>query len=381
MSNWELLPLTPTVEGITELNIQGNIIPHSWYQHITFDVNKKGIRKPDIISILLLSDFVYWYRATEYRDESSGNIIGYGRKFHGELLQKSQEALSTQFGFSKRQIKDALYRLEQKELIKRDYKVIKTKSGLVCSNVLFIDLNVAAIKEITFSILKHPRNFKNSPGYVQTADGTRLNVSGQTSKRHTYTESTTENTNKEVVSPQATTHTTTQISGPNLVAYSEDSQKSLPYDNNCQNAQPLQYSQEDLETEFFPHDKTAFVARSTIASQEHLKDKHSYVPKQTQSSERTYQNNSNSSSNDYKLNLNQQVLSDPVMHRSLGTNCNLNNISPSNEISKEDTEFVNSMLALHRVERSKLMVFRELYYNNNTIRNLSDKICISCYLP
>lgn len=85
------------VDSIGKINIIGNIIPHTWYKSI-----HRESGKPYLNAIIILSDIVYWYRPIELRDEHSGEIIGYKKKFKGDLLQRSYQQLSTMFGISKR---------------------------------------------------------------------------------------------------------------------------------------------------------------------------------------------------------------------------------------------------------------------------------------
>ncbi len=80
--------LTSEVKTIGTINFEGNIIPIEWLTHIRLPNNK-----PDLISIFLLSDIVYWYRPTTLRDEISGKITGYKKKFKSDLLQKGYKDL------------------------------------------------------------------------------------------------------------------------------------------------------------------------------------------------------------------------------------------------------------------------------------------------
>ena len=68
-----LYPVTPEVETISRLHLEGNIIPHTWYQNITLSGH------PDVIAITILADIVYWYRWRELRDEATGAVVGYGQ--------------------------------------------------------------------------------------------------------------------------------------------------------------------------------------------------------------------------------------------------------------------------------------------------------------
>ena len=71
--------LTKEVESIGSISFEGNIIPMEWFNHILCDSGK-----PDAIAIMILSDIVYWYRPTIVRNESTGTIIGYRKKFKAD---------------------------------------------------------------------------------------------------------------------------------------------------------------------------------------------------------------------------------------------------------------------------------------------------------
>src|SRR3546814_736220 len=100
------------VEQIGQTHFEGNIMPMEWFQHIKFDNGK-----PDTNAILLLSDIVYWYRPSIVRDESSGRVIAYKKKFKADLLQRSYSDYEALFGYSKKQIRDCFIRLENLSLI------------------------------------------------------------------------------------------------------------------------------------------------------------------------------------------------------------------------------------------------------------------------
>lgn len=68
------------------INITGNIIPQIWYSKIT---RENG--KPYLLAITLLADIVYWYRPSEQRDEQTGKVIGWRKRFKGDLLQKTYQ--------------------------------------------------------------------------------------------------------------------------------------------------------------------------------------------------------------------------------------------------------------------------------------------------
>src|SRR3990167_4111787 len=205
--------LNNTLESVRQLNLTGNIIPHTWYSKITF---KNGA--PDLLGIVILADIVYWYRPIEIKDEKTGRLIGYKKKFRADMLQRSLSAFSQQFGYNKRQIADALKRLEDAELIIKRLKTIDTAMG-VMNNVLFVapipsaiaaldhntdqqdysaeitesDDDFASNEEATVLISSNvpPTTIERSRGYDRTYEGVHSNVVGDAIERSTYTENTT----------------------------------------------------------------------------------------------------------------------------------------------------------------------------------------------
>ncbi len=171
------LEIPPEVLQMGRIHLEGNVTPHSWYDHIRFENGKV-----DLVSVTLLSEIVYWYRPTYVRDEISGKVIATHKKFKGDALQKSKKSLADQFGLTERQVKDSLARLEQLGLITRDYRSMKTKTGLTLSNVLFIEIHPKKIEAISFT--------QRQPYDVSTSDP-------HTPERHTYTEITTKTTKRK----------------------------------------------------------------------------------------------------------------------------------------------------------------------------------------
>lgn len=140
------------VYEIGEIDFVGNTIPNAWYKTIT-----KFNGKPDMNAIVLLAEFVFWYRPTEIRDEKTGKITGYKQKFNGDLLQKSYRAIEEQFGLSKRAASYALDNLERLGCIERVFRTVTAKvSAPNCltkytkfNNVMFIKIFPERIKELT----------------------------------------------------------------------------------------------------------------------------------------------------------------------------------------------------------------------------------------
>ena len=191
--------LNNTLEQTRQLNLTGNIIPHTWYTKITF---KNGT--PDLLGIVLLADIVYWYRPVEIKDENTGKLMGYKKKFRADMMQRSLGDFTKQFGYNKRQIADALKRLEEAGLIIKKLRTIETAMGVI-NNVLFVAPIPSAIALLdktidqdysaeiyvpddvfvgddesvaSISINVPPTTIERSRGYDRTYEGVRSNVVG-----------------------------------------------------------------------------------------------------------------------------------------------------------------------------------------------------------
>ncbi|WP_272515616.1 MULTISPECIES: hypothetical protein [unclassified Providencia] len=187
---------TEAVNRIGGLNLSGNVIPSSWWQHI-----KLPSGKPDSTAIVLLSDIVYWYRPSEVRDEQTGELLGWRKRFHGDKLQRSYQSFADQFGFSKREATDALKRLRKAGLITLELRTVVTTGGVTLNNVLFVEVVPDAICNITNSNFTSenkgtksgaPITFERNSPHVETEEGLHPDVSDPTPKSDTYTEITTE---------------------------------------------------------------------------------------------------------------------------------------------------------------------------------------------
>ncbi|MBO1695250.1 DUF6017 domain-containing protein [[Clostridium] symbiosum] len=141
----------PIVDASAEISITGNIIPQAWYKTIV-----KETGKPHLTAIVILSDIVYWYRPTELRDESTGQIIAIRKKFKADLLQRSYQQIAEQFGLSKKEATNAVIFLERLGVVNRVFRTINI-NGIVANNVLFLELIVERLKELTYpGCYEHP---------------------------------------------------------------------------------------------------------------------------------------------------------------------------------------------------------------------------------
>ena len=133
------------VDEMAQISIKGNVIPQEWYKHVT---RKNG--KPHLLAISILGDVVYWHRPTELRDENTGYIIGWKKKFKGDRLQKTYKYYSNMFGESKDSVKAAFDVLVELGVIVRDFESIEHADGTYSSNVMYIDIVTERLKDITF---------------------------------------------------------------------------------------------------------------------------------------------------------------------------------------------------------------------------------------
>lgn len=164
---------SPIVNEISQMNITGNVVPIEWFKYITF---KNG--KPDLLGIMILSEIIYWYRATVMRDEITGQIKYYKKKFAADMLQRSYQSFAEQFGVSKKQVQEAIYRLKEKGIITVEIRNITTKSKQTLTNVTFFAPVPEVIREITGCPFQK--------GEVSLSKGTPHYLEGET-----YTETTT----------------------------------------------------------------------------------------------------------------------------------------------------------------------------------------------
>lgn len=186
---------TDTVVAIGQINLTGNVTPASWWRHITLPSGR-----PDQTAITLLAEIVYWYRPSEVRDEITGALVGYRKRFHGDKLQRSYQAFADQFGFSKREATDALKRLRDAGFITLELRSIQTSEGITLSNVLYVEPVPEAVLDINSMVRKSdiknvtPVPFERNTPSVPTEPLPRSDVDDPTLKRETYTEITTKTT-------------------------------------------------------------------------------------------------------------------------------------------------------------------------------------------
>src|SRR5690606_34749187 len=132
-----VMPLTGNdiIDSITPMELEGNILHHSWFEHEKLKFTaasrpKKGEAAPErkraattnLLALVVLSDIIYWYRAVIVRDPETGRMTGVRQKFRGDLLEYNYVKRAEYFGVSDRQLRDAITFLEKAGLITRTIK-------------------------------------------------------------------------------------------------------------------------------------------------------------------------------------------------------------------------------------------------------------------
>lgn len=134
----------PVVEKIGKMNWTGNVIPTNWFRNITF-----ANGKPHFVAITILAEIVYWYRPSIVRDDNTGQIVE-KKKFKDDMLQRSYQSFADQFGFSKRQAKEAIDYLVQRQLIRREFRNVRSFTGTILNNVMFVEPIPENLKNVTY---------------------------------------------------------------------------------------------------------------------------------------------------------------------------------------------------------------------------------------
>lgn len=197
---------TATVMRMGTLHLSGNVIPHTWRDHLRRK-NERALAKTvvDLEATVALAWIAFWYRPAKILDEKTSTVLGWKKKFWGDKLQASYEHIANETGLSKRQVKEALDRLEAKRPEKPEdpdgYAVItrEFRHSRAGSNVLYIDINMDRFIEISF-----PEDTVDT--ILRNCGGSSYAIAGDdvSQLRNTYTEVTvTEETNREETTPPA----------------------------------------------------------------------------------------------------------------------------------------------------------------------------------
>ena len=179
--------VTKAVIETASLNLRGTLIDDGWFQHLRYESGK-----PNMNAILILAEILYWYKPIVVKDEVTGEILRYEKKFKADKLQKTYEALGDRFGLTKRQAKAACDFLKEKGLITVEFRTIELENGLKLSNVMYVEPIVENIKKISSMHSIH----NVDPITLECNTLLHSNVTGYAPECKTNTKTTTKTTNK-----------------------------------------------------------------------------------------------------------------------------------------------------------------------------------------
>jgi hypothetical protein len=135
------------VEAVGQLNLVGNIVPHTWYTHPAFrDKTADGQGKTSLHAIILMADILYWYRPTIVRDQNSSAIVEVRQKFEADRMHKNYAEWGAQFGLTRDQVARALKLLHDNGLIVREVRTAEL-NGRTLGGLVFIEPVVERVRE------------------------------------------------------------------------------------------------------------------------------------------------------------------------------------------------------------------------------------------
>lgn len=133
------------VDEVSEMNFTGNVIPLTWFKTMIGDTGK-----PMLLAIDLLADIVYWYRPKEIRDEDTGDLIGFQKRFKADFLQRSYRQIEQRFGVTRKQARGAIDYLCSIGVIKKHLRNEMTSMGMPLHNNMYLELVPERLKELTY---------------------------------------------------------------------------------------------------------------------------------------------------------------------------------------------------------------------------------------
>ncbi len=153
------------VDAMGSLNITGNVIPAIWYKTV---LKENG--KPYLLAIAILADIVYWYRPMEMRNQATGQILGWKKKFSGDILRQSYQYYADLFGESKKTVKAAIDRLEELCVVRREFRTVSYGEGLISNNVMYLELIPGQLYQLTYPETEPDHGRKEKPYPAVTDD-------------------------------------------------------------------------------------------------------------------------------------------------------------------------------------------------------------------
>lgn len=212
------------VDEMAKINITGNITPVIWFKTIQYPNGKANTN-----AINLLSDIVYWYRPREKRDEYSGQIIGYEKKFKEDKLQRNYQQIADKLGITKNQALAAVNALEGLGVVTKEFRNIEA-NGLRLNNVLYLGLVPERLLELTYPSQTQCLsvcNYNQTGVQLELGRVSNSNPIGVQVESDTNTEITTKITNRDYINPIVSTDT--ELNAPTL----DDVKAQLDYEALC----------------------------------------------------------------------------------------------------------------------------------------------------
>lgn len=184
------------VDQVAEISITGNVVPLAWFQTLTGETGK-----PMLLAIDLLADIVYWYRPKEIRDEGTGDLLRFEKRFKADLLQRSYRQIENRFGVTKKQARTALDFLCKKGVIIKHLRDELTSEGVMLHNNMYLELVPEKLRELTFPQVTYGVPSREPPSVKRKTTVASKKARGDDLKGVTNTEMTTSTSAKDYDNP------------------------------------------------------------------------------------------------------------------------------------------------------------------------------------
>lgn len=174
------------VDEVSEMNLTGNVVPLAWFKTMVGDSGK-----PMLLAIDLLADIVYWYRPKEIRDEGTGDLIGFQKRFKADLLQRSYRQIEHRFGVTRKQARTALDFLCKIGVIRKHLRDEMTQDGIPLHNNMYLELVPDRLRELTYPHLDDDVPLREPPSANEDTKVVTCKSEGGDIKVTTSTKNTT----------------------------------------------------------------------------------------------------------------------------------------------------------------------------------------------
>lgn len=121
--------------------LKGNLVHKRWLRTI-----KNDDGNADVVTIMVLSEIVYWYRPTVKDGLAKA-------RYKADILQKDYSDLCNTLNLSKNQVRRAILKLEELGIITRVFRSIN-HGKTVSHNILYLKLNIDELIKVTDEILE-----------------------------------------------------------------------------------------------------------------------------------------------------------------------------------------------------------------------------------